>query len=293
MRAQEPKSAPQIRNEAKKTYQAEKTFRKAVQKIDERARAPLEKNQREALKAMQEAQNQALKMQQVQLDRIAQHFTLQVRPILAAELHRVRAVCELTEEQQIVIAEVGRDAMKQVVDKYVKYQQMRMQGMVQATANSNPRITIQEALLKAVALHLPREQASRYRDEVTKRDDFWKQTTVRNLVARLDQDLMLSTEQREDISESLLSHWDPVWAASVNHFLQGNSYSPDLPASLVSPLLDKTQMKVWHETPRPAFGDPGLTFVNGINLVEGNPLIDLELGAEKAANEVPQVKAAR
>ena len=68
----------------------------------------------------------------------------------------------------------------------------------------DPRRQIREGLAAAVKSQLSAELAARLQDEVAKRDASRKQLAVRNLVARLDHELVLSPDQRDKLAESLV-----------------------------------------------------------------------------------------
>ena len=82
-------------------------------------------------------------------------------------------------------------------------------------AANDPRRLIEEGLVQALKSQLPAEQAARYQEELTKRAASRKRLALRNLVARLDHDLVLSPDQRDKISESLAAHWDDSWGQSL------------------------------------------------------------------------------
>ena len=121
---------------------------------------------------------------------------------------------------------------------------------------------------------------------MVRRDASRKQLAVRNLVARLDHDLILSPDQRDKVAESLRSHWDDSWGQSLEMFMYDYQFMPPIPDQHVAPFLNDSQKKVWRSTQRVQ------TFWGGFGMVGGvmadDPLEDDELRVarqEAAKNE--------
>jgi hypothetical protein len=225
------------------------------------------------------------------LDAQVQQFTQQFRPILRAEHHVVRIACGLTPEQRKAIARAGEQALRDVARKYLET--MRRPMTMAQRAALDPRRLIQEGLAAAVKAQLPPEQAARYQDELAKRQAARKQVAVRNLVARLDHDLILSPEQRNRLSESLSSHWDDSWAQSLEMFVY-NSVLPPIPDPYVVPYLSEAQKRIWRSTQKTQGFFGHMAMFGG--MVEEDPAEDEELkearlAASKAEKQaIPEVE---
>ena len=177
---------------------------------------------------------------------IIQQFLPQTRPIMRAEVHLVRTVCDPTEEQRAAIAREGervlQDATREYAEAYHKMQQGQWNG---TTAPPDMPKRIAEGIVEAVKAHLTPEQAARYRAEVDRRAERTKATAVNNLVAGLDEELLLSADQRAGLAESLSAHWDPAWCRRNDFFMYGGAYFPSIPDKLIVPHLGETQKKEW------------------------------------------------
>ncbi len=215
----------------------------------------------------------------------AQQFMQQFRPILRSEFHIVRVVCRPTPEQRQQIARAGEKAMRDAAVKYVDMMQRPMTAAQRAALD--PRKQIREGLAKAVKAELSAELAARLRDEMVRRDASRKQLAVRNLVARLDHDLVLSPDQRDKVAESLRSHWDDSWGQSLEMFMYDYQFLPPIPDQHVAPFLNDSQKKVWRGTQKIQ------TFWGGFGMVGGvmaeDPLEDEELrvARQEAAKDEP------
>jgi hypothetical protein len=214
----------------------------------------------------------------------AQQFMQQFRPILRSEYHIVRAVCRPTPEQRQQIARAGEQAMRDAAVKYVDMMRRPMTAAQRAALD--PRKQIREGLARSVKALLSAEVYDRLRDEMVRRDASRKQLAVRNLVARLDHDLILSPDQRDKVAESLRSHWDDSWGQSLEMFMYDYQFLPPIPDQHVAPFLNDSQKKVWRGTQKVQ------TFFGGFGMVGGamadDPLEDDELRVarqEAAKNE--------
>ena len=77
---------------------------------------------------------------------------------------------------------------------------------------------IQSALAVAVKAKLPPDRAERYRAELDERGRVRKEVTARNLVAKLDQLLNLSPEQRAKIAAALEESADSL-ASTLDNYI--------------------------------------------------------------------------
>src|SRR5262249_11087272 len=106
------------------------------------------------------------------------------------------------------------------------------------------------------------------------------------LVARLDQDLTLSAEQRDKLSHSLSSNLNAIWLQQFEATLQqGNLIVPNsIPPKLVEPILNGTQKTIWRRNQSNNNNNP----TNQVNVnvwggvIGGAMLIDL---VDDAADE--------
>jgi hypothetical protein len=208
-------------------------------------------------------------------------FLEQYRPLLRTELEFVKKICLPTNEQQLLIAQEGerilKDAAKRPNDVV---RGVLMLGVRARAAPSNPadlRKQLQEGLAASVKSHLSEVQAALYRDEIEKRAAHRRQIAVRNIVARLDQELALSAAQREKLCESLVSNWNDAWCASLEVFLYGNEFLPQIPDQFVAPALSDAQKKLW----RAMLKSSGVVFGGNVNVL-GIPWDDEPLGGVPA-----------
>jgi hypothetical protein len=226
--------------------------------------------------------------QNINVNNMIQQWTTQFRPILKVEYLFVRVVCNPTKEQRIPIARAGLKALDEAAKKYVDWQnnQNRVVGgrLVERPAIPDTRKFIQDALAAAVKATLSSSQSEWYRAEIEARSAEQKRVAVVNLLAKLDQALILSLEQRDKIKDALSSHWNEPWAQGFQSFNLDDQYLPMLPDPLISTFLNDEQKKVWAGTQKITFNSNGLGF--GMNM-NNEPLDDAFSDAE-ALREDPK-----
>jgi hypothetical protein len=181
---------------------------------------------------------------EVDLAPLLEQFKQQFRPILGAELHLIRSVCAPSEEQRRQIVRAAERTLEQAAKKFAEIQQEVMRGRARAS-NPDPREYIQEGLATVVKSHLTPEQFARYQAELEERAENRKQIAVRNIVARLDADLILSAEQRDQLCEALSSNWNDRWCQQLESLQYINQFFPNIPSDYVTPFLNKTQQELW------------------------------------------------
>jgi|GEM_PF-5424090 len=180
------------------------------------------------------------------LDPLIAQFTQQFRPVMRSELHFIRKLCEPTPDQRKSLAEQGEKALKAVATKFAKIQHQMNTGRWQWGSESPiVRQLLEELLLDNLKATFSEDQVTRYRHEINERTNLLKQVAVPNLVATLDQTLVLSTDQREKISDSLMKNWDRSWCLSLEYVQLFDQYFPNIPDTLVVPYLDTIQKNVW------------------------------------------------
>jgi hypothetical protein len=207
---------------------------------------------------------------------------MQLRPIIRAEFHVIRAACRPTPEQRKAIAEAAEQILRDTTKKYVEAMRRPM-TMAQRAAN-DPRRLIEHGLVEALKSRLPADQAARYQDELKKRAAAHRRVALRNLVARLDHDMLLSPGQRDKISESLAAHWDDSWAQSTEMLMNDNNYLPLIPDRDVAPFLNESQVKIWKTIPKYQGFFGGFGIMGGV-MMNNDPLEDEDLREARLAAE--------
>jgi hypothetical protein len=70
-----------------------------------------------------------------------------------------------------------------------------------------------------------------------------------NLVAKVDRVLILTAEQRDQLTEVLQTNWNDAWN-QLQMLMYGEQYFPLMPDAKILPLLTATQKAVWRGIPK-------------------------------------------
>lgn len=213
-------------------------------------------------------------------------FVQQLRPLLRVEYYFVKRVCDLTPEQRREIARAGELALRETARSPNLFGLRAVHGPQTPADFPDPVKAIRESLAAAVKKHLTPEQAERYREETKRRDEHWRQLALRSLVAFMDQELLLTEEQRAAIGKSLADGWDGRWAPSLSSLENLQNFFPPIPESYVVPHLSVAQKAVWNSSqPRRRGVIFGLNMVAVDNGVEDEELTEAREAADKAQGE--------
>ncbi len=203
----------------------------------------------DAAKKAVAAKNAAIEIPEAQLKAMADQYLPQLRPAMLAELHFIGAACSPTKEQRAALAREGDRLLKEGTREYVRAQfQMSRGGGV--SPPTDPRKLVAKGLAEVVKATFPAEAVARYQQEVDARAAALKECSLRNLVANLDEELLLDAGQRAKISETLAANWDEAWSWSPEAILYNNNQTfPNVP-KLVVPVLSPAQKVAWEKMPK-------------------------------------------
>jgi hypothetical protein len=210
---------------------------------------------------------------QANIDMLAQQWEPRLRPMLRAEYRFMRTVCEPTKEQRLPIVRRSGGFLKETAKALAASQINPQPG---GRSSPNYRSVLVEHLASAAKEHLTAEQYQKYRKELDARTADEKQAAIMNLVARLDQNLSLSGEQREKIGAALGEKWDESWSQNLEMFMRlADQYVPSIPDDRIVPFLDPTQRQLWSGLQKIGSINFGFSFaLNGVPGNDDGPLDD-------------------
>jgi hypothetical protein len=276
--AQDTKPAPAPAQPTLKAFM-KKVDAKAVEKVGAKAKATPAKGV---------VRKQAVFNLDANLNPRIQQFEQQGRPIVRGELVFVRHICNLTPEQLRPISRETDQTLKDIAKKMVEDQQngrpIRVRGQGATTPDAGSRL--QEELALVIKKHLTPDQYARYRSEFDKRSANRKLAALSFLVDSIDRELVLSSQQREKMSESLSSHWEDGWCMYIEYLLLGNQFYPHTVDQYVTPLLNDNQKRVWQGVQKIGGFFGGFGNMMG-GMINDGDLVLAELGLEENAEPNP------
>jgi hypothetical protein len=193
-----------------------------------------------------------------------QQFARQYRSIARSELHLARKVCEPTSEQFRQLGEDVEQALKETLEQQadrqrkVIAQRRGQQQALQLDMNNSAKLA-RDAVAHAVKERLSAGQADRFSAELAQRAVDRRETAAHNFVSRLDQELVLSVEQRAQITAALLARWDDAWCQSLQMFMYDEQGLPNLPDQQIAKFLSPAQKKILTTIPK----NQGTVFFGG------------------------------
>jgi hypothetical protein len=184
-------------------------------------------------------------------------MTEECRPCLLSEIHFLRAACGRkaghgncinmsAEQRQTIIREAGL-LLKETATTIATLEHKKMQ---EAQADRTPPVDqaykrIQDGVKTIAKARLSPALWDRYHVETKKRSEARKRVAIGIVVARLDRQLLLSPEQRDQILVSLSTCGKDDWLRSLDPFDDDSPNFPLIPDQKIVPFLSSTQQKVW------------------------------------------------
>jgi hypothetical protein len=170
-----------------------------------------------------------------------QQWTPQFRQAYKSEMHFMRIACQPTRQEFEKIKSETEPQLRDTLRKLAVSQ--RWQHLYKALPE--PRVMLANLIAKSVGTTLTPEQAARYQHELEQRATARKQAVLSQLVSRLDKVLILTAEQRAQISEGLKRKWKDSWINTPMYSF-GPQYFPALPDDAIVPFLTQAQKAVWN-----------------------------------------------
>jgi hypothetical protein len=180
------------------------------------------------------------------------------RPYVLSELHFLRKVCGLTNEQcKPIVLEAKRLLEEVAKTEAIREHDLAKKGRERSKPASepglpDPRERIRRGLTNIVKTRLTTQQSGRYQAEISQRTADRKQAAIRHLVARLDRRLILTAGQRDQIISSLMTIWIDAWGVAEVPNVGGiddedyeDELFPPIPDRFIMPLLSRAQKKAW------------------------------------------------
>ena len=166
-----------------------------------------------------------------------------VRKLMESELMFVRQVCELPPARRPAF----RERADEIVDEVFK-------AVNRQTASSDiltlkARNLIQKKFLVEIE-KISKEQAALYDAELQSRMAKVKEATILGLTALLDQELILTTQQRDTLHTTLSTKWKEEWEHWLLVANQGEENFPSFADKIVSRIITPAQKQIWKSIPK-------------------------------------------
>jgi hypothetical protein len=197
--------------------------------------------EREAARRERAAARDAAQVkQQEMLQARAQEYVQLMKPLMWQELDFIRLTCDLTPEQRPLIKAAAENGVNRAAREIVQPQRSA-EGRTVAFALQTIRTHLAKALLET----LTPEQQRRYRVQTDQRTAARRQASIACAIARLDDVLLFTSEQRACVALALEKNWQDDWEQWPNLWRYAVEYYPVISDDLITPCLNKEQKAVW------------------------------------------------
>ena len=174
-------------------------------------------------------------------------FQPQFQQLLYGELAFMRRVCKPEKKSFAEVAKAANAGLKAPMREYILAMYGSQTIFNNGASDADPRSAVGKLLLPLVKGKLSDEKYQLYVQERNKRDEAHQHAVVLNLVAGLDERLVLTTEQRAKLVQALSANYEHSWDQFFEVYGFGNQYLPSVRDKTIVALLDDQQKKVWNQ----------------------------------------------
>jgi hypothetical protein len=230
---------------------------------------------------------------------VADQIRRHLEPLLKVELSFASRAADLNDPQRRALVAAARKWFDEFVVDFAKgqdrnEQQLWLQGMQHVIvgrrrgSSIDPRESIESGVAKLVADTLPKEKVAAYEHERATRAEFYRDVAIANVVACVDEKLLLSPEQRLDVTDELAENWDSDLVPGVEVFTVYPETIPDAIDLWVRPELTASQRTLLNRMNKL----PNQGFIGGMAVGgEGEVIDDIDLDETTAEREqVPRTE---
>lgn len=214
--------------------------------------------------------------QKKQIEQHARQAELFLRPFVLAQLELARSTCaSLPAAVRREVAAAAGGPLRGIADEWVA----RQFGVRRNAAKppADPLDSIHEALAAALEPHVPASEVAAFRREHAAAVARRARAARMQIVAKLDQHLVLSDGQRAAIDADLEKHWHPDWLVELvdaGHTLANNApAAADFADRCIAPHLDGSQRAAWKEwSQKSGWNQTGQTRLNPFHGLQMNSM---------------------
>lgn len=203
-----------------------------------------------AIVSAQVARADQAEQQKQQAEQYARQIEAQHRPFVQAQLELARSTCgSLPAGVRRQVAAAADGPLRAWADECFPRHLGGQRNVTKPMAD--PLATIHEAVAAALEPHVPADELAAFRREHAAAIARRARAARMQIVAKLDQRLMLSGSQRTAIGADLEKHWQPDWLIELTDAgaatIGGFPPAADFADRCISPHLAEPQRAAWKE----------------------------------------------
>jgi hypothetical protein len=182
----------------------------------------------------------------------------QMQPFLQQQLRFLKMAAEIPAEARPKIKKDAEVALR----VYAKRINDQNNGMVQRQEDS--QALFWDKIKESLTTHLPPEMAAQALKEIDEKRNYEVKAARLIGIGAIDQQLLLTAEQRTKIEEGMIANWKPEYIYWSNLRFYGGQYVPQIQdETLITKHLSDQQKKIWQSLQKISIGDFGWQMNNG------------------------------
>ncbi len=194
-------------------------------------------------------------------------FRPQFEQLLYGELAFLRRACKPDAKPFAEVARAAKADLHLPLREYATWYVARQRGRG-GSSPADPRSEMRKLLAPLVEAKLGPETARLYQQACDKRAEARKHAVVVNVVAVLDERLVLTAQQRAKLVQSLSANYENAWDQYVEVYgMNVGQIVPSIRDESIVPLLNEQQKAVWGQTTKLSaqvfFGQINRTLLGG------------------------------
>jgi hypothetical protein len=203
--------------------------------------------EREVLRAVAVRAQRANANQQMeqQIKQMIPQYRNQYLHVLHGELQSIRRDCEIPKESRAEVYGAAEAAYDKSLEQFVRNMYFPTE---RGQSGSAMRSAIRAALVTQLEKKLPAGEFAAVQQAIQDRSALRMRICIHSVLSRIDDSMRLTREQREKISQSLLSNWSDDWESWLMLWQYEENYLPQIDDSLIVVHLTPQQRRIWQQS---------------------------------------------
>lgn len=177
---------------------------------------------------------------------MVQQYRPQYQRLLKAENAFMCRACQPDAAEKAAFAKLAEECMTGVLQECALAQvRMEQGGEIRPNAIPDAPSLLRTRLMEVAKKTLRPDRAEQYRRETELRAASRRRAMIDYMVARADELLVLSPEQRRKLTDALTKHYSNNWERHLSIWMNNTQLAPSIPDSQIQPLLSPEQQTVW------------------------------------------------
>lgn len=222
--------------------QLPRAFERQVALANNKARAV---NGVVAVQAARVVRGNANQQMEQQVKALIPQYRNQYINVLHGELQAIRSYCEVPKESREEVYKVAEEAYDKSVEEFVRSMYFpNERGRQQGSAM---RSSVRNSIVKVLEQKLPAAEFAKLRGAVDERSALRKRICTDSVIARMDDTMRLTPQQREKIAGAIKDNWSDDFESWLMLWQYEDNYLPVIDDSLIVTHLTPQQRRIWQQ----------------------------------------------